>query len=334
MTDLGVLKRVDLTNKWKHEAQDFTPWLLDHLDQLSNAVGLDLDQGEREAGAGSFSVDILTKEVGSGRTVVIENQIRPTDHDHLGKLLTYAAWHEADIAIWVAAEFREEHQRALQHLNQRTNASTPFYGVEVCLLQIDDSRPAVDFRVVAAPRSEEKELARGMNDGDSSAVSDLGLSYQRFFQALTDELREKHKFTNSKVARPQNWCAFSAGITGCKYSVVFNKARRMQVELYIDGNSPIWTKAVFDVLLQDRQAIENEIGSALDWQRLDHRRASRVVLVWPDDVTLDGNHHAMLTWSIEHLLKFKAAFAHRLQDARLSADRSVEERFSRHHRVE
>jgi hypothetical protein len=255
---------------------------------------------------------------------VIENQIRPTDHDHLGKLLTYAAWHEADIAIWVASDFREEHQRALQHLNQRTNASTAFYGVEVSLLRIDDSRPAVNFRLVAKPRSEDKELAGSSGDGDSGAVSDLGLSYQRFFQTLTDELREKHKFTNSKAAQPQNWCAFASGISGCKYSVVFNKARRLHVELYIDGTSAVWTKAVFDALLQDRQAVEREIGAELEWQRLDHRRASRVLLGWPSEITLDGDHRAMLNWSIEHLLKFKTAFAKRLQDARSAADRSVE----------
>lgn len=324
MANLGSLTKVELTDRWKHEAQDFTPWLFDHLAQLGEVVGLDLEPVEREAGVGAFSVDILAKEVGSGRTVVIENQIRSTDHDHLGKLLTYAAWHEADIAIWVASDFREEHQRALQHLNQRTNSSTAFYGVEVNLLRIDDSRPAVNFRLVAKPRSEDKALAGSSGDGDDGAVSDLGLSYQRFFQTLTDELREKHKFTNSKAAQPQNWCAFASGISGCKYSVVFNKARRLQVELYIDGASAVWTKAVFDALLQDRQAIEREIGAELDWQRLDHRRASRVLLGWPSEVTLDGDHRTMLNWSIEQLLKFKAVFAKRLQDARSAADRSME----------
>ncbi len=324
MADLGALKRVQLTEKWKHEAQDFTPWLFDHLAQLGEAVGLDLAPVEREAGVGSFSVDILAKEVGSGRTVVIENQIRPTDHDHLGKLLTYAAWHEADIAIWVAVEFRDEHQRALQHLNQRTNSSTAFYGVEVCLLQIDDSRPAVDFRVVATPRSEEKELAVASDAGEAGVVSDLGLSYQRFFQALTDELREKHKFTNSKAAQPQNWCAFATGISGCKYSVVFNKARQLQVELYIDGASAGWTKAVFDALQLDREVIEREVGVALDWQRLDHRRASRVALLRSGLVNIDGDQPVLISWAIEHLLKFKAAFSKRLQDARSAADRSVE----------
>jgi hypothetical protein len=106
--------------------------------------------------------------------------------------------------------------------------------------------------------------------------------------------------------------------------VVFNKARRLHVELYIDGDSAVWTKAVFDALLQDRQAVEREIGAELEWQRLDHRRASRVLLVWPSEITLDGDPRAMLDWSIGQLLKFKAAFAKRLQDARSTADRSVE----------
>lgn len=130
MPDLGELTTVPVTDIWTHEASEFTPGC-EHLQLLGTAVGLDLEAVEREAEAGAFQVDILARDIGSGRTVVIENQLRPTDHGHLGKLLTYAAWYEADIAIWVASEFREEHQRALQHLNLRTDAATAFYGVEV-----------------------------------------------------------------------------------------------------------------------------------------------------------------------------------------------------------
>lgn len=39
-------------------------------------------------------------------------------------------------------------------------------------------------------------------------------------------------------------------------------------------------KAVFDSLLQDKEAIEAEFGEPLEWRRLDDKRASRVVKLY------------------------------------------------------
>jgi hypothetical protein len=151
--ELGKLLRVDLRDVWKHEAIDFTPWLVEHIDLIGEVLGLDLEVVGREQAVGDFAVDILARDLGRNKRVVIENQLEETDHAHLGQLITYAAGLEAGVVVWVSRNVREEHRQALDWLNRGDGASTEYFGVVVELLQIDGSKPAVNLRVVASPNN-------------------------------------------------------------------------------------------------------------------------------------------------------------------------------------
>ena len=118
--ELGKMKRIhDLRTVWPHEANDFTKWLAEdaNLEELGNAVGIDIDLEERESSVGSFSVDLYATESGSGRKIIIENQLEDTNHDHLGKLITYASGKGAEVVIWIVKRARDEHRQAIEWLN-------------------------------------------------------------------------------------------------------------------------------------------------------------------------------------------------------------------------
>jgi hypothetical protein len=146
----GQLARISARLGWPHEAHEFTPWLADNVGLLGQAVGLSLELREREHKVGRYSLDLLLSDA-QERVVIVENQFGQTDHDHLGKLLTYCAGTEADVVIWIAEQLNEEHVAVLEWLNENTVQGVGFFGVELELLRIDDSRPAPNFRVLVQP---------------------------------------------------------------------------------------------------------------------------------------------------------------------------------------
>ena len=272
----------------------------------------DRPRESREAAVGAFSLDLLARDAGTGRTVIIENQLEPTNHDHLGKLLTYAGGHDANVIVWVAKEFREEHRQALDWLNQRTSEETAFFGVRVEVWRIDDSRPAPHFTLIAAPNEWRREAARTLR---ATVASERNLRFQAFFQVLIDALRERG-FTRARRAQPQSWYAFAAGhAQRVQYGAAFGQCRRARVEVYIDNTDREWNKALFDRLMERRESLEGELGTELEWSRLEERQASRIALlrdgnIDDDDPDLDE----VRVWMIERLLAFRRVFGPQLDE--------------------
>jgi hypothetical protein len=307
MNDFGKLKRLELSSVWRHEASEFTPWLAENIQRLGEALGMELEMEQREASMGDFSVDILARDLGTDRLVVIENQFGSTNHDHLGKLLTYAAGFDAGAVIWICENIREEHRQALDWLNQRTDSSTHFFGIIVELLQIDESRPAYNFRPVVLPNEWQKQQKRR----GERTLSSKGEAYRKYFQKLIDELRNEHNFTGARIGQPQNWYSFATGLSGVSYTASFTQGGRVRAEVYIGTSDEDFNKKLFDYLYEEKDQIENEFEEPLEWERLDSRIASRVAIYRYgsiDDQDLDGIRH----WHIEKLLKLKKVFGPRI----------------------
>lgn len=302
---IGKLNRLNLRRVWPNEASDFTPWLAGNIQELGKVLGMELALEATEASVGDFSLDILAKDLGSGRKVVIENQLTQTDHDHLGKVITYAAGFGASVVIWVSESIREEHRQALEWLNQRTDTETEFFGVVVEVLQIDQSNPAYDFKPIVFPN----EWQKAKRTQSAGVVSAKGEAYRQYFQALIDVLRDKYKFTGAKVAQPQNWYTFSIGTTGVTLAAVFTGEGSARVELYINIDVAETNKALFDWLYLRKGQIEEALGFALQWQRLDGKQASRVCVDQPGKIGSNEDELARLReWQVEVLLTFKKLF--------------------------
>ena len=154
MMNPGNIQPVSLREVWPDEAFHFTPWLAENIDKLGNVLGLNLKVERTEAPVGSFSLDILAWDVDGKRPVVIENQLETTDHDHLGKLLTYVARYDARdscVVVWLARAFRDEHRRALNWLNQHTRENTEVFGVAVETWRINYFRPLPQLDIEVSP---------------------------------------------------------------------------------------------------------------------------------------------------------------------------------------
>jgi len=308
----GVMKRINPRSVWPDEARYFTPWLAENLDELGAVLGMELELLEVEASVGDFAVDILAKNLGTGTEIVIENQFGATNHDHLGKIITYGAGFEAGTVVWIAESIREEHRQALDWLNQRTDSETQFFGIVIELIQVDESKPAFNFRLVVFPN----EWKKSRRSRVGSTVSPRADRYRAFFQSLIDMLREEHRFTNARVGQPQSWYSFASGSSGITYGASFAQGGRVRVELYIDQGDQDKNKALFDRFFDERQLIEEEFGQELEWERLDDRRASRIAFYRPGKIDDDSNElQDYQTWLIDNLLRLKAVFSQRLDTA-------------------
>jgi hypothetical protein len=304
MQKLGRLARIDAREVWTHEAHDFTPWLHDNIGLLGEALGFDIEATGREVSVGDFSVDIVGRTNPGGRPVIVENQLAPTDHSHLGQLLTYASGLDAAIIVWLAPRFRDEHRQVLDWLNGHTVEGIDFFGVELELLRIDDSPPAPHFKLVAQPNEWAKTTREATAGAGQPSV--LALRYQRFFETVLAGFKQQRpNLTSASRVGPQSWFGFSAGRTGFAFNWSIANGNRARVELYIDTGDQTSSKAFFDALKLNEAQLAASLGGELAWERLDSRRASRLATYRsvPEDPSLEENAE-LQRWAIATMVRW------------------------------
>ena len=171
--EFGSLADVPLREAWSHEAHRFTPWLAANLDRLSAAIGIPLELTGTETRVGTFSADILARNLADDSVVLIENQLEGSDHTHLGQIMTYLAGLETHTMIWVAPSFRDEHLSAIRWLNEHTVDPFAFFAVKLRVVRIADSPFAPLFEVIERPNNWERQLAEQKRAVEGSR-SELG----------------------------------------------------------------------------------------------------------------------------------------------------------------
>ena len=305
MPKIDTLIPVPVRQVWPNEAGDFTPWLGDNPRILGDVLGTELFPEGREAPVGRYSADLTFRD-SSDRLVVVENMFGPTDHDHLGKLITYSAGLGAGIAVLISEEFRDEHRSALDWLNRVSRDDFAFFGVVVEAWRIGDSDPAPRLRVDTKPDNWSRTVR-------SAGDSETAQTYRRFWGEFLPRLHEAHPDW-SRVATPSkgSWMSFGSARSDLfRYNPVFcaTPRRTGRVELYIDAPSDAPSEA-FDWLVERRDEIEAKVPQEIDWDRMDGRRACRIAVYFRDEVRVTDEHRwaELIDWFVETVGQLKAAF--------------------------
>lgn len=261
---IGSIKRVPLRDVWLHEAINFTTWLQDNLDSLSTILDVPLVSAEREQSVGSFNVDLVAEDA-SGNTVIIENQLEKSDHDHLGKLLTYLVSVDARAAIWIVADPRPEHVNVINWLNE--SSPSDFYLVKLEAICIDNSLPAPLFTRIVGPSEEARQI--GDTKKDLAERHHIRLD---FWKALLEQAKQKTRLHTAISPGTENWISASAGKAGLylNYVVLQHSSR---VELDIDTGDHEGNERIFQTLTGHKHEIESSFGAELHWDQLEGRRS-------------------------------------------------------------
>lgn len=272
--EIGRLTSVPLQQVWDHEAHDFTVWLQSNLDVLNEHLDFQLVTAEREQSTGSFYVDLVAED-SHGNTVVIENQLERTDHDHLGKLLTYLAAFEADTAIWIASEPRAEHIKAVAWLNDSSSAS--FYLFRVEAVQIGDSPPAPLVTPIVGPTVEGKRVASQKKE--KSEITNTRYSY---WSALLEVSASKTRLFSGLSPARGPYMQTTAGAAGLSYSYWVNKVGA-RIQLWIDKGKDHGdlNNSIFEQLAANREQIDDAAGAPLTWDSMPDARSAKIVRELP-----------------------------------------------------
>ncbi len=262
---------VPLRKAFHNEPQNFTTWLETHIEALCDRIGMQLSVVQRENAVGDFNVDLLCEDENS-RPVIVENQLERTNHDHLGKLLTYMVNLDAAAAIWITSEPRAEHQKVIEWLNESTPADIAFFLVRVEAIRIGDSPYAPLFTVLVAPDTQTKEIGEKKKEWAERHVNRL-----EFWTQLLDKAKAKTRLFSGISPGRYGWLGVGAGRSGITFNFVIWKDDG-GVELYIDHDrdTGAGNKDIFDKLHSQKAAIEKDFGQELEWERLDDKRASRI----------------------------------------------------------
>lgn len=301
---LGKIKEVDIREVWKHEQYDFSKWLAseENISELGDTLNLSLTDVQTEQFVGSYRCDIICKDDVTGKSVLIENQLEQTNHDHLGKIITYASGLNASVVVWIVAEAREEHASAIEWLNKHTDDDVAFFLIEIHAYKIGDSDPAPMFKIIEQPNDFARSVKAAATKGE---LSDAQIKRQEFWTQFNDVLDSRGKPFNKRKATTDHWYAIGIGSSRCHISIdLVNKEHKIRVGLWIRDD-----KDLFDSLSENKQEIESTVGQKLDWDRLEGKKACVICATIPGlNFNKQDNYPELMNKAIDMVLAFRAAF--------------------------
>ncbi len=278
---IAKIERVPLRDAYPHEANDFTRWLEENIDILGEVIDRDIDvdsvEREKKTAESTFSVDLVVSDK-DGSSIIIENQLEKSDHDHLGKLITYLTAMQARTAVWIVADPRPEHVKAMNWLNESSNAD--FYLLKIETIRIRNSEPALLPTLIVGPSEEVKSVVRSRQKMSERDRERYQKRYEWWSQLIEHpDAKEHGHLSPSKYS--WIWCSSGTiGGIGYMYSV---RRGDTSAEIHINRgkNRERETLQVFDQLHAKKDQIEEAFGGELEWGRDEHKQASQISVTLP-----------------------------------------------------
>ena len=306
---LGKLKELDIRTVWAHEQYNFSKWLAseENIKELGDELNLALTDVETEKFVGNYRCDILCKDEITGKVVLIENQLEATNHDHLGKIITYASGLDAAVVVWIVASARQEHASAIEWLNKHTSDDLSFFLIEVHAYTIGNSEPAPMFKIIEQPNDFAKSVKAISKNSELSVAQQKRLE---FWTQLNEVLEQRGKPFNKRKATTDHWYSVAMGSSECHISMdLVNKEHKIRVGIWIADN-----KELYDQFYAHKEEIEASCGFELYWDRLDDKKAS-LACTYINGLDFDNqdNYSELINKAIDLVLMFKKAFVPFLQ---------------------
>lgn len=306
MNQLGKLEKINLRSFWSHEAYDFTQWLAndENTQLLSDEIGVSIVEVRAEVNIGGYKVDLVGLDEDSGQRIIIENQLEQTDHKHLGQLVTYAAGYNASIIIWIVKETREEHQKAVEWLNNHTGAELSFFLIKMELWRIGESPLAPKFNILVEPNDWAKSLQQSQTE--DRELTQTKLTQLEFWKKFKDYAKNlDSKLRVGRKARAQHWYNISFG-TGDAYLALTLNTRENELgcEVYIPKSQALYT-----TFLEHQETLNQEFNEKLQWMPLEGKHASRIKIT-KTDVDLNQTEYwsDYFEWLHQTALRMQTAF--------------------------
>lgn len=297
--NLGKLKKGELRDVWQHEANHFTQWLAqeENLILLGDEIGYEIKLVQTEAAVGGFNVDILAEEESSGKKIIIENQLEVTNHDHLGKIITYASGYDARVIVWIVKDIREEHRQAIDWLNEHTDEDIEFYLVKIELWQIGDSPFAPKFDIISKPNDWTKTVR---NSADTGELTDTKIKQLEFWNQFKEFGKQRQTKLHLRKTYPQHWTDISIGSYDAHIALTINSREgAFGAELYIPDNKELYNK-----LFQQKDKIEKELGEKAIWMELPTKKASRMRIIQKGHFEDESKWEDYFEWLLNEAEKF------------------------------
>ena len=301
--NIGRLESVPIRDLWEHEQYDFSVWLSkeENLSILGEELGISFTDIETERFVGAYRCDIVAKnDNNKDEIILIENQLERSNHDHLGKIITYASGLNAPTIIWIVKEARSEHKSAIEWLNNNTISIINFFLIELKAYRIGNSLPAPKFEIIEGPNNFMKNTT-AMTENKKSNRSKAA-RYDFWTRLIEYSTNCENSILKNRNANTEDWMSIPIGISKAHIEIKLNdRGHCIRIVLYIPDDKPLYHS-----LENLKKDIENDAGHSLEWRNFDRLKKSEIIYkISGLDFDDDSNYDILMRDTLDNVVRLR-----------------------------